>query len=276
MKKESLHKSRRNLSPVPLVTVLILSATAVIYGLASYAMGGLQVRFPDKQERYKSKTQSAAKALNNDSLVLKILSYPYTVRGIVNWARYDRVRQKAFEIAGIDESNLEHDEKRFRFYRDIGVAVRQEDDDTHEIYICFEDLRTYIQKNSDFKIKGWENWKDNMPETGRKKWAYLLGKVFYKADSSSQGGNEDGVVDNKEWNLALNKMGHYTMDDLLSKLQEDINDSDELRGNPDAIIDYVFESVKKHSDTFVDVDVDIMNVVGRTKLKGTLVSYLKD
>jgi len=239
-------------------------------------LGGIQVRLPDKQEKYKSRIQSSAKSLDNDSFFLRIFSYPYTVRGIVNWARYDVVRQKAFEIAGIDENNPEHDEKRFRFYRDIGVAVRQEDDDTHEIYICFEDLRTYIQKNSDFKIKGWENWKDNIPETGRKKWAYLLGKVFYKADSSSQGGNEDGVVDNKEWNVALNDMGYNTLEDFVSKLQEDVNNSDELKGNPDAIIDYVFESFKKHSDTFVDVDEDIMHIVGRTRLKDTLVSYLKD
>jgi len=75
---------------------------------------------------------------------------------------------------------------------------------------------------------------------GFKLHSILLGKAFFKADSESQEGNEDGIVDNVEWSKALNRMGYRTMEHEVTELSGHNNPREELerlvadmRTNPD-------------------------------------------
>ena len=150
-----------------------------------------------------------------DQAIIDMTSVPWKAMGIVTYDRYLNARKRAFELAGIDENDPEDDTRRFSFYRGLGVAVRRTGNTEQRVYIPFGSLRNFVEQNSGYRF---EDWKEIMPNSGSKLHSALLGRAFFKADSKSQGGDEDGTVDNIEWSSALNQMGYRTMEYEVAKL----------------------------------------------------------
>lgn len=150
--------------------------------------------------------------------VLKAAEAPWKSMGFVTSGRYNAVRDKAFEIAGIDENNPKHDTKRFMFYRQLEVAVSDTNKFSDYVYIPFEKLKNYVEKNSSYKLEGWDEWKEVIEENSYKEKVVSLGKAFYKADSKAQNGNEDGVVGIIEYKRMINQMGYRTQEDIINGL----------------------------------------------------------
>jgi len=101
----------------------------------------------------------------------------------------------------------------------MGFAVRKTYDLTKGIYIPFKDWKNFIEKNAQYRIKGWDKWFELglTDDQNIKSYKSLLGRSYFKADSKSESGNEDGIVDDVEWSRALNKMGYR---DIYSVVKE--------------------------------------------------------
>ena len=152
-------------------------------------------------------------------------SVPWEVYRLVTHDKYLDTRNRAFEIAGINESHPEDDANRFSFYRKLRVSVRGTNNPNQRVYVPFDNLRNFIEQNSDYRF---EYLEEIIPTTGFKLRSTLLGKAFFKADSKSQGGNEDGIVDNVEWSNALNQMNYRTMEYDVTTLLSHSNPREEL------------------------------------------------
>lgn len=145
---------------------------------------------------------------------------PWKMMGYVTPDTYREARAKALQIAGIDENNSSHDKQRFEFYRQLGFAVIRTEDGRRGIYIPFIAWREYIKQNTSFRNPEWDQLKDLTSKPSEKYRGFLRGKVFFKADSKAQGGNEDGIVDDLEWNRALEAMGYTPVESIVDQIIE--------------------------------------------------------
>ena len=167
--------------------------------------------------------------------LISVSSYPLELSNLVTFDRYEAVRNKAYEIAGVDENNPEDDAKRFQLYRQLGFAVKKTNDVYNGIYIPFEVWRKFIEQNSNQRVAGADKWYEGIPSMA-KYYSTLLGRAFFKADSKSQGGNEDGIVDAIEWVNALKQMGYTTIDTVLAEITKQFKDPEDLRAELQRII----------------------------------------
>ena len=140
------------------------------------------------------------------------------VFGNVTPAKYRAIRDKALEIAGVDEFNPADNVKRFSLYRQLGVAVRETEDAGKRIYIPIEVWVDFITKNGGFDTDKWKKLRDEYNNYSFKACPILLGKAFFNADSKSQGGNEDGRVDDSEWKNTLPQIGYMTIEDVVNDI----------------------------------------------------------
>ncbi|MBL7100742.1 MAG: hypothetical protein ISS23_02185 [Nanoarchaeota archaeon] len=172
--------------------------------------------------------------------------FPWEKMGYINSEKRKAIRNKAFEIEGIDEYNPEHNKKRFAFYRKMGIAVREKND--LPVSITLKNLKELIEKKSDYRIPGWDNLEKHYSEEGI---LYVRGQAFFKADSKSEGGDEDGVANGTEWKKALNKMGYIIEEDAIEEtaLRLKGKDSKELKEE----IKELIKEVKKNPDYFGNV-----------------------
>ncbi len=145
-----------------------------------------------------------------------VVSYPVKARGYMTPDRYRAVRHMAFEVAQIDDKSPADDTQRFLLYRELGAAVRMNDEPGSGIYIPSSHFRKYVKDHTGNKPEKFDKWREFTNISGTvsldESRAAVLGKAYLKADSKSQSGNENGVVDDTEWARALKQMGYNTIE----------------------------------------------------------------
>jgi len=249
-------------------TGLITALGGMMYGMFTLMIGQVIVNGSEVYEHHnpravEARSQSRRKDVKKDPIITltdKVEPYmmpivraaeaPWRKMGYVMPEHYKAARVKAFQIAGIDENNPLHDKKRFELYGQLGFAVLRDEDGSRGIYIPFKVWKDFVERNSSFRNPEWNQLIEPESKNGGKYTGTLMGKVFHKADSKAQGGNEDGVADNLEWNRALKAMGYTTVDDLVDEIIERVKaNSPELK----AELRQTVRSVQR-SDKVADFD----------------------
>ena len=224
-------KYRHRLAHAAIVT----SLGSLIYAVLTAIIGNAIIDNSFVDEHYKTRIERKSDDAKEDPQtiriptdqiepyfrpIIKAIEFPWRKMGYVMPDHYREIRARAFQIAAIDENNPSHDKRRFELYRALGFAVLREGDGSRGIYIPFKVWRDFIEANSSFRNPEWNQLAEPDSKRGSKYEGTLNGKVFYKTDSRSQGGNEDGVVDNLEWGRALKVMGYTTVDKLVDEIIE--------------------------------------------------------
>ena len=252
-------------------TGLFTACGGMMYGMLTLLMGQIVVNSSEVYEYHnpravEQRTQNRRGNVKKDAVltlmdkvepymmpIVRATEAPWRKMSYVMPEHYKQARAKAFQIAGIDENNPLHDKKRFDLYRQLGFAVLRDEDGSRGIYIPFKVLKDFIEKNSSFRNPEWDQLLEPETTSGGKYTGTLMGKVFHKADSKAQGGNEDGVADNLEWNRALKAMGYTTVDDIIEDIIQKVKaNSPELN----AELRQTIRSVKK-GDKIADFDTGL-------------------
>lgn len=198
-----------------------------MYGLVTFVGGSTNCNMPAMREEFNPRKYVERKKDNIEKTMsfleehcgdvfTAVFNAPWRAMNMVTMERYIDLRKKAFEIAGIDEKNPAHDAKRFQFYRQLGIAVRDTNDVMDAAYIPFETLKAYVEKNSEYKVD--EEWKDIVMDDSYKERCLVQGKAFFKADA-----DENGVADNKEWKQAMHEMGYRSQEEILESFAEKLH-----------------------------------------------------
>lgn len=240
-----LRKHRYGLIQTGLFTAL----GGMMYGILALTTGTSIVNQSEIYEHHnpravEQRAQSRREGIKKDHTVITLMDKvgpymmpivraaeaPWRKMGYVMPEHYKQARAKAFQIARIDENNPLHDKRRFEFYRQLGFAVLRDEEGSRGVYIPFKVWKDFIEQNSSFRNSEWDQLIEPESKSSGKYTGTLLGKVFHKADSKAQGGNEDGVADNFEWNRALKAMGYTTVDDIVDEIIERVKaNSPELK-----------------------------------------------
>ncbi|MBI2558191.1 hypothetical protein HYW20_02620 [Candidatus Woesearchaeota archaeon] len=201
--------------------IIVPTLTAIVVGGLSW--GILYIKYSDYErsrpvqlEHYKQGLNKVTSSME-PTTPLKILPANaerylenLVLYGRVTKDRYLEVRNKAFEIAGIDENNPKDNEKRFKLYRQLGFAVRKTDNNGFGIHIPYSAWKDFVERNSSEKVP-------MLSEIGATKRYTDLGHFLFDADSKSNKGNENGFVNDKEWLNALRQEGYTTIEDIVKQ-----------------------------------------------------------
>ncbi len=232
------------------------SSIALLYTMFSFLTLPLN-RITDNHNNEIKKIQLPEIINTPATIIHDSFALPYRLSGIPTAEDHLSLRRQVFNQEGIDPTNPDDNEKRFELYRSLGYAVRDP---------------TIIQNNIKIPFEAWNSYISNQTFTPSKlltrKFPILSGKIIFvaipseingrinfKADSESQGGNENGVMELEEWDTALQKMGYITPSSLAQQITNGVGMTanelesllEETTNNPNYVQD-----IKTKSLTFED------------------------